>query len=120
RRTVVLGAHSESMKSVFDFAARNHKKVRGHTLYYYQNLPKPIVALCEDKTNSTAVIEKTIGEWITYRVARYRDRISYWIINEMITDDGKLRIDPVTKRLGDRIFDVLYNAARDADPNVVV
>ena len=112
---------SSKLRQIFDFASKNQKKVRGHTLYYYQNLPKPIIALCGDKANTTADIEKTISAWVMKRVDRYRDRISYWVINEMIDEkDGSLSFDPVTKRLGDRVFDVLYNAAKTADPNVVI
>lgn len=107
--------YSQSMGLILD-ARKRGKKVRGHTLYYYQNLPNFV----KTKQWETAI---DAGDWLQKnteeRVKRWGKDVSYWVINEAI--DNKrgygMRSDPVTKKLGLDTFRLLIEAVKSVDPN---
>lgn len=107
--------YSQSTGLILD-ARKRGKKVRGHTLYYYQNLPNFV----KTKQWETAI---DAGDWLQKnteeRVKRWGRDLSYWVINEAI--DNKrgygMRSDPVTKKLGLDTFRLLIEAVKSVDPN---
>lgn len=107
--------YSQSTGLILD-ARKRGKKVRGHTLYYYQNLPNFV----KTKQWETAI---DAGDWLQKnteeRVKRWGKDVSYWVINEAI--DNKrgygMRSDPVTTKLGLDTFRLLIEAVKSVDPN---
>lgn len=110
-------------KSAGDIAALRQRglSTRGHALYYYQNIPKPVFDIATRKD----VTPGKLGEFIyrnTYdRVKRWGNKMSYWVINETIDSDGRgMRIDPVTRVLGKDFFRIIVAAVKDAAPNMPI
>ena len=93
-------------------------KVRGHSLYYYQNIPWK-VSFAKQDASTPGELGDFIFENVRDRVARWGDKVSYWVINETISNKKSrgMRIDPITKVLGKDLFRILVAAVKDVDPN---
>ena len=93
-------------------------KIRGHTLYYYQNLP--IKIRHRAASFGAAQLGDLIYKDVFDRVKRYKNKVAYWVINETFdgaTKGRTLRKDPVVSKLGINLFEILISAAKDADEN---
>ncbi|KAJ0299826.1 uncharacterized protein N0V96_010902 [Colletotrichum fioriniae] len=95
-----------------NFAQKNGKSIRGHTLLWHQALPAWVSAI-KDKATMTKVIEthvKTI-------VGKYKGKIRSWdVVNEAFNDNGTIRSTAFSNVLGEAYIGVAFRAARLADP----
>jgi endo-1,4-beta-xylanase len=103
-----------------DFATRNHMKIHGHTLIWYQEIPLWLSAQA-NASNSARLME----EHITTVVGRYRDRVQYWdVVNEVI-DPKSSRADHLRdsiwlRNIGGDYIERAFRFARAADPSAVL
>lgn len=107
--------------SFFDISAfrKAGLNVRGHTLYCHANIPSEVLDLTRQKTITPGKLGDFIYENARKRVQRWGDKVSYWVINETISNKHShgMRRDPVTHILGRDLFRILVAAVKDADPN---
>ena len=111
----------DSSMSILDINAWRQAglNVRGHTLYYYANIPSNILELTKQKNITPGKLGDFIYENAHKRVQRWGDKVSYWVINETISNKHShgMRMDPVTQILGKDLFRILVAAVKDVDPN---
>lgn len=92
------------------FAAQNGMRMRGHTLVWHQQLADWAKDLPADE------LRPAMRRHIEALVGRWRGRIAQWdVVNEAITEDGKLRDSPFL-RLGETYLDEAFRLAHAADP----
>jgi endo-1,4-beta-xylanase len=112
--------YSQSTELILD-ARKRGKKVRGHTLYYYQNLPN-FVYFPQWQTATASDAGDLLQTKAEERVKRWGKDVSYWVINEAI--DSKrgtgMRLDPVTRKLGLDTFRLLIEAVKSVDPTTEI
>src|SRR5678810_418624 len=96
------------------FAARNHQKVRGHTLVWHNQLPRWI----EHGTWNRRSLTKALERHITTLVRRYRGRIDAWdVVNEAVNDDATPRRTIWHKVIGLEYLELAFHWAHAADPD---
>ena len=92
------------------FAAENGMRMRGHTLVWHQQVAGWLKQLSADELRAAMKrhIEALVGHW--------RGKIAQWdVVNEAVTDDGKLRDTPFLQ-LGTTYLDEAFWLAHAADP----
>ena len=109
--------------ALVEYAARNNKKVRGHTLVWHQQVPNwlfqgPGPGSLADKEQLYARMERHIKEI----VGRYKGQIYTWdVVNEPVDEDGELRNSKYLQIAGSREY--IANAfrwAHEADPGALL
>lgn len=100
-----------------DFALQNNKRVHGHTLVWYRSIPDWVLNYQGD----TEAWDKLLKNHIQTVVSRYKGKISSWdVVNEALTDDGKLRDCIWLQKLGPEYIDKSFIYAHEADPNALL
>lgn len=102
--------------ALFDFAAKHHLLVRGHTLAWHNSVPDWLTA-----APKTLDVRKLFVEHIRTVMGRYRGRVQSWdVVNEAILPKdgmpGGLRKSFWYERVGADYIDLAYRTAREADP----
>lgn len=101
----------------FEFAAKHHLQVRGHTLAWHNSVPDWLSASPE-----SVDVRALFVEHIHAVMARYKGRVHSWdVVNEAILPkDGiasGLRNSFWYQRVGPDYLDLAYRTARVADPH---
>jgi endo-1,4-beta-xylanase len=100
--------------ALVDFAQRTHRRVRGHTLVWDEQLPGWLTA----HTWSAAELTKVLTTHIDTVVGRYRGRVESWdVVNEPLDDDGSLTNDVFLRTLGPDYIGLAFRIAHAADPH---
>lgn len=105
-----------SADAIVDFAEANGMRIHGHVLLWHFQLPDWLTAGDFTRDELIAILR----EHVTTVVERYRDRIESWdVANEVIADDGSgLREEGFwIREIGPEVIDMVFEWARDADPN---
>lgn len=102
--------------ALFDFAAKHHLLVRGHTLAWHNSVPDWLTA-----APKSLDVRKLFVEHIRTVMGRYRGRVQSWdVVNEAILPKdgmpGGLRKSFWYERVGADYVDLAYRTAREADP----
>ncbi|KAF5320421.1 hypothetical protein D9611_010663 [Ephemerocybe angulata] len=105
--------HFDDSDTVMNWAIKNRKQLRGHTLVWHQNIPDWVDSIT-DKANLTTVIK----DHITKVVGRYKGRVYAWdVVNEVFNEDGTFRNSVFHRVLGQDFIDLAFKTAREVDPN---
>jgi len=106
--------------ALMDYAAKNNKKVRGHTLVWHQQTPNWIFQgsgpnNLAEKNQLYARMERNIKE----TVGRYKGKIHTWdVANEVLEDDGSLRNSKYFQISGSHEYIAkAFRWAHEADPD---
>jgi endo-1,4-beta-xylanase len=109
--------------ALIDFAAKNNKQVRGHTLVWHQQVPAWLFAGSGPNGLATkqqlyARMERHIKE----TVGHFKGKVYTWdVVNEALEDNGELRDSKYYQIVGSHEF--ISNAfrwAHEADPNALL
>ncbi|MFD5247404.1 endo-1,4-beta-xylanase [Amycolatopsis sp. NPDC058340] len=98
--------------AIVDYAQRNGKSVRGHTLVWHSQLPGWVNNL------SAGDLRSVTQRHIATTMGRYKGKIRAWdVVNEMFNDDGTRRASVFQQKLGDGYVADAFRWARSADPS---
>ena len=97
-----------------DFAAQNGKRVHGHNLNWYKNMPAWVTGY----QGTTAQWEELLKIHIQTVVARYKGKVVSWdVVNEAFEDDGTYRNSIWVQKLGTGYIARAFAYAHEADPD---
>lgn len=101
---------------MMSFAAANAMKVRGHTLFWYQQNPTWLTST----TWNAETLKVVLKEHVDSVVGHYKGRIAAWdVVNEALNDGtGTLRVtgSPWATTIGRSYIDLAFREARAVDP----
>ena len=114
--------HLAATRADIRFLRSRGKKVRGHAIYFYQNIPASVAQAANDPGVSAGRLGDRIYKEMFDRVRRWGSNVSYWVINETAEHPARtgLRLDPVTRKLGYDFFRIAVSAVKDAAPGMQV
>ena len=100
-----------------DFAARNNKRVHGHTLIWHQSLPAWVTGFQGDST----AWENLVKTHIQTIVSHFKGKVTSWdVVNEAFEDDGTLRKSIWWQKLGPDYIARCFQYAHEADPGTLL
>ncbi len=101
------------MDAMVAFAEKNNMRMKGHCFLWHDQNGPYVHSL---KTRDEAIAYMT--DHITTIMTRYKGRIfEYDVANEVFLEDGTLRDTLWYRLMGDDFLDIVFRAARAADPN---
>ena len=100
-----------------DFGLTNHMFIVGHNLVWHNQTPAWVFRDEQGKFVSREVLLKRMREHIFTVVGRYKGKINGWdVVNEALSDDGRLRDSPWRRIIGDDFIEKAFEFAHAADP----
>ncbi len=105
-----------------NFAQRNGKQVRGHTLCWHSQLPSWLTAGLTNGTNNGTYTRATLlailKNHITTIVTRYKGKVQQWdVVNEPFSDSGGVLRNSIWQQvIGNDFIDSAFVWAHKADP----
>ena len=95
---------------IVEFAREAGQKVRGHTLVWHAQLPDWVREL------GARELRQAMREHIRTVMRHHRDDVGVWdVVNEPISDGGRLRRSVFMRRLGEGFIEDAFRTARAAD-----
>jgi endo-1,4-beta-xylanase len=97
------------------FAQQHGQLVRGHTLVWHNQLPSWLTTQADSLTADQlrAILKKHVQTEVTH----FKGKIWQWdVVNEAFNDDGTLRDDLWSRKLGDGYIADAFRWAHEADP----
>ena len=99
------------------YAQANGKRIHGHTLNWYQNLPAWVTNFSGD----SIAWENMLKTHIQTVVAHFKGKVASWdVVNEYFNDDGTIRSSVWVKNLGPDYIARCFQYARQADPDAIL
>ena len=99
--------------NMVDYAVSQGKRVRGHTLIWYNGAPSWIAG-CRDKQT----LLRFIGDYVTRVVKHYGNKVYSWdVVNEAIGDDNRYR-SAFYDVAGIDYIETAFCVARAANPHI--
>lgn len=100
-----------------NFAQDNGKRVHGHTLIWYKHTPSWV----SNFSGSQEEWKTILKEYIQDVVGRYKGKVSSWdVVNEIATDEGKLRDCIWLQKIGPEYIELSFQYAHEADPDAIL
>ncbi|GAA4838780.1 endo-1,4-beta-xylanase [Luteimicrobium xylanilyticum] len=97
------------------FAQQHGQLVRGHTLVWHNQLPSWLTAEADSLTADQ--LRAILKKHIQTEVKHFKGKIWQWdVVNEAFADDGTLRDDIWSQKLGDSYIADAFRWAHEADP----
>lgn len=113
----------QPVEGVFDFAKgdelvayarQHHQTLIGHCLVWHSQAPRWLM-----QTTDKELMKSRLIKHIKTVVGHFKGKVHGWdVINEAILDNGDYRPTPYYKLLGDSLFEIIFTAAHEADPDV--
>jgi len=100
-----------------DFAVKNNKRLRGHTLVWEQQCAKWMFVDSAGKKVSKEVLLKRLEKYIKTVVGRYKGKVYAWdVVNEPL-DMGDFKFSDWYEIAGEEFIEKAFIWAHEADPN---
>ncbi|PJI90995.1 endo-1,4-beta-xylanase [Luteimicrobium subarcticum] len=97
------------------FAQQHGQLVRGHTLVWHNQLPSWLTA--QASTLSATQLRAILKQHVQAEVKHFKGKLWQWdVVNEAFADDGTLRDDIWSQKLGDSYIADAFRWAHEADP----
>lgn len=105
----------ENMDKLVEYARAGGSAVRGHTLFWHNQVPDWVKKLA----GNSAKLKKVMDEHALTIVDRYKEVISSWdVVNEIFSDEKDIfRNTFWYETLGESFVERAFCLAREADPN---
>lgn len=103
--------------SLSDFCLANKKRLHGHTLIWYKQIPQWIL----NYQGNSGDWEKLFKSHIQTLVSHFKGKVAAWdVVNEAFNEDGTLRNSIWREKLGDGYIEKAFIYAAEADPNALL
>jgi endo-1,4-beta-xylanase len=100
------------------FGESKHMAIIGHTLVWNHQTPRWVYRDTNDEFVTREVLLERMRDHIQTVVGRYKGRIHGWdVVNEALTEDGKLRRSNWKRIIGDDYIEKAFQYAHEADPD---
>lgn len=99
-----------------DFAIKNNKAIRGHTLLWHQQSANWMFYDKKGKKVSKTVLLKRLEKYISTVVGRYKGKIYAWDVVNEVVDGAGLRKSEWLDIIGEEYIEKAFVYARKADP----
>ncbi len=107
--------------TIVAFALENGLRVRGHTLVWWNQLPKWVTEAYERGTYTREQWKLILHDHIQTVVGRYRGKVYAWdVVNEAITDKGLFTDGIWLNTIGPEYITLAFQWAHEADPQALL